>query len=553
MTDGWQWSNVYSSPNRGLGEPDLELHRGPRPVHRNHPTVSRLPLSCARRAVPDGFRSSFRNHSAPHPQPVSPSLKHDEVPHITIIRPVKGVEAGLYECLASAFRVAYPKSKLTIYLCVASTDDPAYPVLQNLLSDFPGFDAKVMVEEDDPLLHGTSGNANNLGPNPKIRNMSRAYREAKGDVVWIVDCNVWIGTGSAGRMVDKLFGFQPNGASTTPYKFVHQLPLVFDIEAPEAAEEQQGLLSRDPSAGGHPPPTSLLDHGGRLEEMFMSTTHAKFYSAINTVCIAPCIVGKSNMFRKSHLDRFTDPAQNPILTSSAASRGRGLDFFSSYICEDHLIGDLIFRSHAPGFKNHGLVFGEVAIQPMSGMSVGAYVARRVRWLRVRKWTVLAATLVEPGIEPLLCSLHLSFALTTVPWFRERVGIPPTWGAMAAIWLSAVTAWMLVDRWVSNKLRRLQSVDVDENTPSFARGSSRRGGIKQRPFLEWLAAWLGRELLALPVWTWAVLLGTTVSWRGKQFRVRMDMSVVEVGGESHVPSTPAGETSRPNSRNKDRLD
>jgi ceramide glucosyltransferase len=95
--------------------------------------------------------------------------------------------------------------------------------------------------------------------------------------------------------------------------------------------------------------------------------------------------------------------------------------------------------------------------------------------------------------------------------------------------------------------------VDENTPSFARGSSRRGGIQQRPFLEWLAAWLGRELLALPVWTWAVLLGTTVAWRGKQFRVRMDMSVVEMGGESRVPSTPAGETSRPNSRNKDRLD
>ncbi|KAH6641233.1 hypothetical protein F5144DRAFT_125785 [Chaetomium tenue] len=505
-----------------------------------------------------GITQLLRNHTPTRPKPVSPSLKHDEIPHITIIRPVKGVEVGLYECLASTFRLAYPKSKLTIHLCVSSTDDPAYPLLQKVVADFPGFDARVLVEEDDPLLHGTGGHVNNLGPNPKIRNMSRAYREAKGEIVWIVDCNVWVGTGSAGRMVDKLCGFHPDGARTTPYKLVHQLPLVVDIEEPKAAEEL-GLLSHDtkqPRA-----PKSLLDHGGRLEEMFMSTTHAKFYSAINTVGIAPCIVGKSSMFRKAHLDTMTDPAQNPILPASDATRGRGLDFFSSYICEDHLIGDLTWRSSptdtttttTPRIGNHALVFGEVAIQPMSGMSVAAYVARRVRWLRVRKWTVLLATLVEPGIEPLLCSVHLSFALTTLPWTRGALGLPATWAAMAAVWAATVTAWMVLDRWFTSRMRRLESVEVDEDTPAFARGAGRQGAIKQRPFLEWLAAWLGREVLALPIWTWAVLLGATVNWRGKQFLVRMDMSVVEVEGSQPLASAPSAEDSRPNSRNKDRVD
>lgn len=495
---------------------------------------------------------------------MSPSLKHDEIPHITIIRPVKGIEVGLYDCLASTFQLAYPKSKLTIHFCVASTDDPAYPLLQKVVADFPGFDARVLIEENDPLLHGTGGHVNNLGPNPKIRNMSRAYREAKGEIIWIVDCNVWVGAGSVGRMVDKLCGFQPDGARSTPYKLVHQLPLVVDIEEPKATEEL-GLLSNDtpqPRA-----PKGLLDHGGRLEEMFMSTTHAKFYSAINTVGVAPCIVGKSSMFRKAHLDAMTDPAQNPILAASDASRGRGLDFFSSYICEDHLIGDLTWRSapsppspspsHPPGtttkFGNHALVFGEVAIQPMSGMSVSAYVARRVRWLRVRKWTVLLATLVEPGIEPLLCSAHLSFALTTLPWAREALGLSATWSAMAGVWASAVAAWMVLDRWFTSRMRRLESVEVDENTPAFARGAGRQGGVRQRPFLEWLAAWLGREVLALPIWTWAVLLGATVNWRGKQFLVRMDMSVVEVGGSERLASEPSAEDSRPNSRNKDRVD
>lgn len=470
-------------------------------------------------------------------------MPENEVPHVTVIRPVKGVEVGLYECLASTFRLAYPKSKLSIRLCVDSKSDPAYPVLCQLVADFPSFDAQVLVEEEDPILHGSAGHVNNLGPNPKIRNISRAYREAKGDVIWIVDCNVWVAKNAAGRMVDKLFGFLPNGGRVTPYKFVHQLPLVVDLDnTPSSGARSSPVGNKSSSTEAQSllpststPPTSksqnqgggFLSHGGRLEEMFMSTTHAKFYGAINTVGLAPCIVGKSNMFRKSHLDSFTTVSSNPLLRSSDSTRGTGIDFFSSYICEDHLIGDLIWRSSAPGYKNHGLVFGEVAVQPMAGMSVAAYIARRVRWLRVRKWTVLAATLVEPGVESLVCCAYFAFAVTTLPWFNQVFGVPQTWKAMAVLWLGAVTIWMSIDRWLTSKLFRLQSLDVDEDTPFFAKGTARQGGTVQRPFREWIAAWLGRELLALPIWTRAVLLGTTVRWRGRQFRVKMDMSVVEV--------------------------
>ncbi|KAJ2904296.1 hypothetical protein MKZ38_008355 [Zalerion maritima] len=482
-----------------------------------------------------GITNLYRYYARPAPTPASPALRDDEVPHITILRPVKGLETDLYECLASTLRQIYPRNKITIYMCVDSTNDPAYPTLRKLLADFPKADARVFVETEDPLLHGPDGHVNNLGPNPKVRNLSHAYREAKGDIVWVVDANIWVGPKVGGRMVDKLCGFVAGGGRAAAYKFVHQLPVVVDTVPPRQSarqDEAQGLLSGESEdALVFAQKESILSHvkkhgGGRLEEMFMATTHAKFYGAINAVGIAPCIVGKSNMWRKSHLLKLTDPNRNPHVNRCPDGLS-GLDYFSRYICEDHMIGDLLFKSPIAGFKNHGLVQGDIAVQPVSSMSVKAYIARRVRWLRARKWTVLAATLVEPGVESLLCNFYFSFAATTIPWLSQALGIPQTWRAMGLTWLVGVTTWMVLDWFVFGKLHRGDSTEVDLDTPHFARGTGRVGGLQKRPLCEWLAAWLGRELLALPIWTWAVLLGTTVNWRGNRFKVRPDMSVVEL--------------------------
>ncbi|KAF1991154.1 glycosyltransferase family 21 protein [Aulographum hederae CBS 113979] len=482
-----------------------------------------------------GYIQLTRYYSSP-PNPAAVLSKHAEspdLPHITIIRPVKGLEPRLYECLAATFRQTYPRHKLSIFFCIASEQDPGFPVLEQVLEDFSGFDARLLIEEEDPLLQDAQHAR--LGPNPKIRNMSRAYREAKGDLIWIIDCNVWIGAGVAGRMVDTLCGF----GGKRKNKFVHQLPLVIDTigqsassigshglqdppdDAQIASSSTQGTQIHIGSNDGNISSMSKLG-GGRLEELFMSSAHAKFYTAINTVLIAPCIVGKSNMFRRSHLNALTE--------------GQGIDYFSHNICEDHLIGDLLWKRPVPDsmraagekpWGNHAMVFGDLAIQPMAGMSVREYVARRVRWLRVRKYTVTLATFVEPGTESFLCSLYGAYAVTTLPWFQKTLGISPTWTSFALLWLFSVLMWSAVDWTLYRRLHSAASIEVDENTPAFAR---RPASGNRRPFKEWLAAWVGRETLALPVWTWAVWGGATVVWRGKKLWVGMDMEVHEIEEE-----------------------
>ncbi|CAI7626690.1 unnamed protein product [Penicillium glandicola] len=479
-----------------------------------------------------------------------------DAPHVTAIRPVKGLEPHLYDCLAATFRQEYPRDKFSICLCVSTRDDPAYPILRKLITDFPHVDARIFVEDDDPLLQDGI-NTYTLGPNPKIRNMSRAYREAKGDIIWVIDCNVWVGKGVCARMVDKLCGTGPS--SSKKYKFVHHLPVAVDVTGENNLhEEQQALLDANPQATDADTAAAAMPSvrpedglaamiatgGGRLEEIFLSSAHAKMYTAINTVLVAPCVVGKSNMFRRSHLNYLTTPS-----ASGPEACHPGIDFFADNICEDHLIGDLLWRKQVREEKElrerwgkHAMVFGDLAIQPVANMSVPACIARRVRWLRVRKFTVLLATLVEPGTESFLCTAYGAWGITTaLAPYLERNGVKfaahlSSWSALFVLFAFGVVSWILVDWTLFIILHSAKSIELDEDTPAFARPQRYRSSqTTRRPFMQWLAAWLGRELLALPIWIMAVYGGVTVVWRDRRFKVSYDAKVREID-----PPTPPAE-------------
>ena len=447
-----------------------------------------------------------------------------------------------------------------------------------------------------------------MGPNPKIRNMSRAYREAEGEVIWIIDCNVWVGRGVAGRMIEALYGFDDSQGKRKKNKFVHLLPLAVEID-PDMKLAEKGASSADIAIGPGTETTNNLSMGklqkvmkdrlgfissqlkkqagGKLEEVFMSSSHAKFYTAINTVLVAPCIVGKSTMFRRSHLNTLTS------LTSktppSDESRPVGIDYFSHNICEDHLIGDLLWKNTVPEeqlseprvtWGKHALVYGDVAIRPTADMSIADYIARRVRWLRVRKFTVTLATLVEPATESFVCSLLGAYGFTKLMDLPEflffNASLNRTCLAFVVFWLVSEICWAKLDWTLYQMLRSGASIEVDKHTPVFLRGilnnddddsgeddktikdsfpspfqqdevlerkkhhddnlhkdnsatnrRKSRNRRQQRIFSEWLLAWLGREMLAFPIWFYAVLCGSAVMWHGKRYRVGRDMRVHEL--------------------------
>lgn len=478
---------------------------------------------------------------------VSSRLQSSRTPSVTVIRPVKGLEPFLYDCLASCFRQDYPPDRLSVHICVETRDDPAFPTIEQLLHDFEGRDVRIFVEADTRA-------ADRLGPNAKIRNMSRAYAEAKGDIVWIMDSNAWVDHGVCGRMVDRLCGLGPDGNVTNrPYKFVHTVPIAVSVDD---------------------------SPGAALDEMFLSTAHAKMYTAINTVLIAPCVVGKSSMFRCSHLNFLTQPGPSlkpstPLTPTHRDDppilRPPGIDYFSWNICEDHLMGDRLWKGRvpdetapeAPHWGKHSLAWGDLAFQPVAQTSTSAYFARRARWLRVRKFTVPAATLVEPGTESFVWGIAAAWAITTlVPEYLRTRGFEGDWCAFAgswmlfaAVWLGSVATWCMADRWLFLLLQsgatveQPVAVDGKDNSHAVSASDTSKAGSNgnickdnainrlppfvrrnrpRLPALRWAIIWLGREMRALPIWLWAVLGGVTVEWRGSVYRVGLDMVCREVG-------------------------
>ncbi|KAJ7294070.1 glycosyl transferase family 21-domain-containing protein [Mycena rebaudengoi] len=350
-------------------------------------------------------RYTLRRQSSP--LAVAPA---SSVPGVSILRPLKGLDTNLYENLESTFTQECPNFE--ILLSVAD-------VARELIAKYPDVNSRIIIGEEV------------VGVNPKVNNLIRSCREAANDILWVIDSNVRVHSGTLARSVDALVG-SPSRSSPKRIALVHHVPFAV-VSEPRI--------------------------GSRVEEVFLNTNHAKMYLAINTIAMGACAIGKSTLYRRSDLERVNGSLK-PIRSSdpqATQSGPCGLPAFGRFLAEDNMISNALWYELG---DRHNLSC-DVARNDVGNMSLSDYIWRRAILPR--------ATLAEPFTESVVLSI-ISAASVRYPF-----GIPP--------WISICTHFALC-------------IYVD---------------------LDFGAAWAVRELLALPIFLFAIL-GSEVVWRGQAYKM-----------------------------------
>ena len=98
------------------------------------------------------------------------------LPPISNLQPIRGIEPDAYENFASLCRQDYPEFELLF--CVGSESDPAVPILQKLIRDFP--------QRQIRIIYKPTGTASN----DKVAKLARLVNEASNEVLVINDSDV---------------------------------------------------------------------------------------------------------------------------------------------------------------------------------------------------------------------------------------------------------------------------------------------------------------------------------------------------------------------------
>jgi len=137
-------------------------------------------------------------------------------PPISILKPIHGLDREAYENFASFCRQDYPDFE--ILFCVSDSSDPAVPVIEKIIGDFPRRSIR--------LLAGSEP----VGVSDKVNKLCRMAREARHGIILVSDSDVRIAPDFL-RKLAAPFADPKTGGVTCLYRGLTDGSLAANLEA----------------------------------------------------------------------------------------------------------------------------------------------------------------------------------------------------------------------------------------------------------------------------------------------------------------------------------
>jgi ceramide glucosyltransferase len=147
---------------------------------------------------------------------ILPPIPSDFRPPVSVLKPIRGLDRETYENYASFCAQEYPDFE--VLFCVSDAEDPAIPVIERLIRDFPGRSIRLLIGSEP------------LGVSDKVNKLCRMVREARHEMIVVSDSDVRVQPDFL-RTVTAPFQDPKIGGVTCLYRGLTDGSLPADLEA----------------------------------------------------------------------------------------------------------------------------------------------------------------------------------------------------------------------------------------------------------------------------------------------------------------------------------